>query len=101
MEGYTALHHAVANGYHNTVATILNDRNTNPDALSADKKTALGIAVVETRDIKMVQLLLKYKANPRSDPRNLLEAAAQAYEHEILEALSPFYTSSERCALKY
>ena len=101
MEGYTALHTAVANGYHNTVVTILNDRNTNPNAVSADKKTAIGIAVVETRDLKMVQILLKYKADPRSDPRNLLEAAAEAYDHDIIDALKPFYTSSERCALNY
>jgi ankyrin repeat protein len=100
MENYTALHLAVKNGYYNTVQTILNDHVTNPNTIS-DNKTALGIAVVETRDVKMVQLLLKNKANPRCDPRNLLEAAAEAYDHDILDALKPYYSSSERCALKY
>jgi hypothetical protein len=66
------------------------------------KKYAIEIAVRETQDFRMVQLLLQLGANPRySRSGSLLQAAVSARQFEIADLLERYFSSSERVAVDY
>ena len=67
------------------------------------QKYAIEIAVRETHDLKMVQILLQHGANPRytASSVNLLQAAVSAKQFDIADLLERYFSSSERVAVDY
>jgi hypothetical protein len=61
----------------------------------------LEIAIEELRDERMVAILLKYRATPRTSRLNLLQVAVSTEQWGVETLLKPFYSSSERCMIQY
>eukprot|EP01125_Pyxidicula_operculata_P008837 TRINITY_DN292_c0_g1_i1.p1 TRINITY_DN292_c0_g1~~TRINITY_DN292_c0_g1_i1.p1 ORF type:complete len:2964 (-),score=944.30 TRINITY_DN292_c0_g1_i1:25-8748(-) len=67
-DGNTALHYAVSRGLSTIVETLLNEYKANVNAVNKLKQTPLQNAVQQSKSL--VELLIKYKANPNIADEN-------------------------------
>ena len=97
-------HDAVRRSDHTEVISLFeSSAKTNINEMCpVTQKYAIEIAVRETHDLKMVQILLELGANPRySASGSLLQAAVSAKQFDIADLLERYFSCSERVAIDY